>query len=78
MAILTFLYKSVPEGFIGWVVELPGANAQGATLAETRRNLREAVAELRADVADARRALETPVAEWVGWEQLKAEVDHAD
>ena len=33
----------MPEGYIGFVEELPGANTQGATLAETRRNLREAI-----------------------------------
>jgi predicted RNase H-like HicB family nuclease len=34
----------VPEGYIGFVEELPGANTQGATLEEARENLREAVA----------------------------------
>lgn len=33
----------MPEGFIGFVEELPGANTQGATVKETRDNLREAV-----------------------------------
>jgi predicted RNase H-like HicB family nuclease len=33
----------VPEGYIGFVEELPGANTQGATLEEARSNLREAV-----------------------------------
>ena len=33
----------VPEGFIGFVEELPGANTQGATLDEVRENLKEAV-----------------------------------
>jgi predicted RNase H-like HicB family nuclease len=32
----------VPEGYIGFVEELPGANTQGATLDEARKNLREA------------------------------------
>ena len=41
---LTAVYVRVPEGFIGFVEELPGANTQGATLEETRENLREAVA----------------------------------
>lgn len=39
----TAVFQKVPEGFIGFVEELPGANAQGATLQETRENLREAV-----------------------------------
>jgi len=34
----------VPEGYIGFVEELAGANTQGATLEETRANLKEAVA----------------------------------
>ncbi len=39
----TAVYRKVPEGYIAFVEELPGANTQGATLEETRRNLREAV-----------------------------------
>ena len=39
----TAVYRQVPEGFIAFVEELPGANAQGATLEEARRNLEEAV-----------------------------------
>jgi len=34
----------VPSGYIAFVEEVPGANTQGATLAEARSNLREAVA----------------------------------
>lgn len=41
---LTAVYIQVPEGYIGFVEELPGANTQGATLEEARENLREAVA----------------------------------
>ena len=41
---LTAVYREVPEGFIAFVEELPGANTQGATLEEARENLREAVA----------------------------------
>jgi predicted RNase H-like HicB family nuclease len=33
----------VPEGYIAFVEELPGANTQGETLAEARANLEEAV-----------------------------------
>jgi predicted RNase H-like HicB family nuclease len=40
---LTAVFMQVPEGYIGFVEELPGANTQGATLEEARRNLREAV-----------------------------------
>jgi predicted RNase H-like HicB family nuclease len=40
---LTAVYRKVPEGYIGFVEELPGANTQGVTLAEARENLREAV-----------------------------------
>ncbi len=40
---LTAVYMKVPEGYIAFVEELPGANTQGATLAETRENLKEAV-----------------------------------
>jgi predicted RNase H-like HicB family nuclease len=41
---LTAVFMQVPEGYIGFVEELPGANTQGATLAEARENLHEAVA----------------------------------
>jgi predicted RNase H-like HicB family nuclease len=40
---LTAVYRKVPEGFIAFVEELPGANTQAATLEEARVNLREAV-----------------------------------
>ena len=40
----TAVFRKVPEGYIGFVEELPGANTQGATLEETRANLQEAVA----------------------------------
>ncbi|MFH1117867.1 MAG: type II toxin-antitoxin system HicB family antitoxin [Pseudomonadota bacterium] len=40
---LTAVFQRVPEGYIGFVEELPGANTQGVTLEETRENLREAV-----------------------------------
>jgi predicted RNase H-like HicB family nuclease len=49
----TAVFQQVPEGYIGFVEELPGANTQGATLAEARANLAEAV-EL---VLEANRAL---------------------
>jgi predicted RNase H-like HicB family nuclease len=40
----TAVFIEVPEGYIAFVEELPGANTQGATLDEARENLKEAVA----------------------------------
>lgn len=40
---LTAIFKQVPEGYIAFIEELPGANTQGTTLAEARANLQEAV-----------------------------------
>jgi predicted RNase H-like HicB family nuclease len=40
---LTAVFMKVPEGYIGFVEELPGANTQGETLEEARANLQEAV-----------------------------------
>jgi predicted RNase H-like HicB family nuclease len=40
---LTAVYMKVPEGYIAFVEELPGANTQGETLEEARVNLEEAV-----------------------------------
>ena len=39
----TAVYMAVPEGYIGFVEGIPGANSQGETLDEVRENLREAV-----------------------------------
>jgi predicted RNase H-like HicB family nuclease len=41
---LTAVFMKVPEGYVGFVEELPGANTQGETLDEARSNLREAAA----------------------------------
>jgi predicted RNase H-like HicB family nuclease len=41
---LTAVFRKVPEGYIGFVEELPGANTQGKTLREARSNLKEAIA----------------------------------
>jgi predicted RNase H-like HicB family nuclease len=41
---LTKVFQKVPEGYIGFVEELPGANTQGDTLEEARVNLEEAIA----------------------------------
>ncbi len=49
----TAVYRKVPEGYIGYVEELPGANTQGQTLQEARENLQEAVSL----VLEANRAL---------------------
>ena len=40
---LTAVFQKVPEGYIAFVEELPGANTQGATIEEARSNLAEAV-----------------------------------
>lgn len=39
----TAVFEKVPEGYIAFVEELPGANTQGDTLEEARENLREAI-----------------------------------
>jgi len=41
---LTTVYMKVPEGYVAFVEELPGANTQGATIEEARTNMEEAVA----------------------------------
>jgi hypothetical protein len=50
---LTKVFQRVPEGFIAFVEELPGANAQGETLDEAKSNLEEALIL----ILDANRAL---------------------
>ncbi len=40
---LTAVFQKVPEGYIAFVEELPGANTQGTTLKEAQENLDEAV-----------------------------------
>lgn len=40
---LTAVFRKIPKGYVGFVEELPGANTQGRTLAEARRNLKEAI-----------------------------------
>jgi predicted RNase H-like HicB family nuclease len=39
----TAVFQEVPEGYVAFAEEIPGANSQGATLAEARENLAEAV-----------------------------------
>jgi predicted RNase H-like HicB family nuclease len=46
----------VPEDYIAFVEELPGANTRGGTLAEARTNLKEAATM----VLDANRELSEP------------------
>ena len=50
---LTAVFKRVPQGYVGYVEELPSANTQADTLDEARASLQEAV-EL---VLDANRVL---------------------
>ncbi len=38
------VFRKVPEGYIAFIEEFPGANTQGASLEEARSSLREAVA----------------------------------
>ena len=64
---LTAVYRKVPEGYIGFVEELPGANTQGETIDEVRENLKEAV-EL---VIEANRAL---AREWSDGEEILREL----
>lgn len=40
---LTAVFQKVPQGYIGFVEEIPGANTQALTLEEARANLAEAV-----------------------------------
>jgi predicted RNase H-like HicB family nuclease len=39
----TAIYQKVPEGYIAFVEELPGANTQGQALDEARENLKDAI-----------------------------------
>lgn len=50
---LTAVFRKVPEGYIAFIEELPGANTQGSTMEEARANLKEAVLL----VLDANRAM---------------------
>ena len=50
---LTAVFQKVPEGFVAFVEELPGANTQASTLEEARESLAEAVSL----VLEANRAL---------------------
>jgi predicted RNase H-like HicB family nuclease len=41
--IFNAVYLKVPEGFVGFIEELPGVSTQGTDLDEARRNLSDAV-----------------------------------
>lgn len=43
---LTAVYTKVTGGYTGWIEEIQGVNTQGKTLAETRRNLADALSEV--------------------------------
>jgi len=64
----TAVFRRVPEGYIAFVEEFPGANTQGASLEEARTNLREAVAlvieanrELAREDADGETVIREPI-----------------
>ena len=40
---LTAVFEKSKYGYIGYVEELPGANTQGSTIEETKKNLIEAI-----------------------------------
>ncbi len=59
---LTAVFMKVPEGYVAFIEELPGANTQGETLDEARENLHEAIAlVLHANRAMAEESLEGTV-----------------
>ena len=41
----TAIYKKVRSGYVAWLEEIPGVNTQGATRAEARANLEDALHE---------------------------------
>ena len=62
------VFRKVPEGYIAFIEEFPGANTQGASLEEARSNLREAVAlvieanrEMSREDADDRAVIREPI-----------------
>ena len=69
---LTAAYMKRGKWHIGYVEEIPGVNTQGRTLAETRRNLKEAlelVLEANRKLAHqshGKNAIEEPIAIAVG------------
>lgn len=63
----TAVYVKRGKWYIGYVEEIPGANTQGRTLAETKKNLKEALEMVLeanrtlAHKAHDRRAIEEPI-----------------
>ncbi len=64
----TAVFRKVPEGYIAFIEDFPGANTQGASLEEARSNLREAVAmvieanrELSREDADGGAVIREPI-----------------
>ena len=41
--VLTAVFEKSPQGYIGYIEELPGTNSQGRTLEETKDNVVEAI-----------------------------------
>lgn len=39
----TAIYKKSGKWYLGWIEEIPGANTQGRTLKEAKKNLKEAL-----------------------------------
>ena len=39
----TAVYQKRGNKYLGWIEEIPGVNTQGKTLAEAKRNLKEAL-----------------------------------
>ena len=51
----TAIFEKVPEGYIGFVQEIPGVNTQGETLEIARENLKEAlelIIQCRRDIVE--------------------------
>lgn len=56
-AAFTAVSKTVGEGYVAFVEELPGANTQGKTLGEARANLEEAGVGPRGESDPGRRGI---------------------
>ena len=68
----TAVYKKSGKWFLAWIEEIPGVNTQGKTLAETKRNLKEAlelVLEANRELAHrshGKHAIEEPISIAIG------------